>query len=161
MKSTKGLSTVVATLIIILLTLVAVGIIWVVIRSVVTSGSQQVDINSKCLAVDLEAVSVNQTSAGVYAVTLTRNADSGGSGDLAGIKVSILNATGTSSGPMEFGALAELDTNTVTLDTSDSAGTGALRQVVNGTEVEFTPWFTDASGNPQTCSQTKTYTFRS
>ena len=35
----KGLSTIVATLLIILLTLVAVGIIWIVIRNVVQTGT--------------------------------------------------------------------------------------------------------------------------
>jgi len=59
MKSNKkGLSTIVATLLIILLTLVAVGIIWVVIRGVVRDSTDQVDIDSKCLAASVEATRV-------------------------------------------------------------------------------------------------------
>ena len=54
----RGLDAVVTTLIIILLVLVAVGIIWVVVRNVVQQGSEQIDISSKCLSVDVQAVSV-------------------------------------------------------------------------------------------------------
>ena len=145
MKSTKGLSTIVATLIIILLTLVAVGIIWVVIRNVVTSGSQQVDINSKCLAVSLQAVSVTNTSTTNYVVTLKRA--SGGADDLGGIKVTIFNAT-TNSGVEEFGPLTQLQTNSTT-----------LVGPVNSTSIEYTPYFLDSSGNQQLCSQTQTFAF--
>ena len=38
----KGLSTIVITLIIILISLVAVGIIWVVVRNVIQTGTEQV-----------------------------------------------------------------------------------------------------------------------
>lgn len=40
--SDRGLSTVVATLIIILLTLVAIGVVWVVVRSLIFTGTQQI-----------------------------------------------------------------------------------------------------------------------
>src|SRR3990167_792910 len=52
----RGLDAVVTTLLIILLVLVAVGIIWVVVRNVVQQGSEQIDINARCLSVDLQAV---------------------------------------------------------------------------------------------------------
>jgi flagellin-like protein len=47
----KGLSAVVTTLIIILLVLVAVGIIWVVVRNVVEEGGSTIDLSVKCLDV--------------------------------------------------------------------------------------------------------------
>ena len=147
MRNNRGLSAIVATLIIILLTLVAVGIIWVVIRNVVQSGSEQVDLSTKCLAVDLEAVSVSET-AGVYAVTLKRNA---GGEALGGIKVSVFNAA-SNSGVMDFGALTELQTSTVSLPSSGATVTG-------GDRIEFTPFFVDSSGNEQLCSQTQTFNF--
>ena len=54
----KGLDAIVTTIIIILLALVAIGIIWAVLRNVVQQGADQVDNNAKCISVDLEAVSV-------------------------------------------------------------------------------------------------------
>ena len=66
----KGLSAIVATLMIILLVLIAVGIIWVVVRNVVESGTQNIDIGAKCLEVDVRATAVSPTNQ----VTLERGA---------------------------------------------------------------------------------------
>ena len=52
----KGLSTVVTTLIVILLVLVAIAIIWVVIRNVIESGAGQIDVRSTCLGIDLKII---------------------------------------------------------------------------------------------------------
>jgi len=150
MESKRGLSAIVATLLIILLTIVAIGIIWLVIRNVVQSGAETIDISSKCVEVNLEAVSVNETSAGVYDVTLRRR--SGGQDDLGGIKVNIFNTT-TSSGVMDFGTLNRLQTKKVTFNTSQAS------EVTNGNKIEFTPFFLDASGNEQLCSQTGEFKF--
>jgi hypothetical protein len=149
MESKKGLSAIVATLLIILLTLIAVGIIWVVIRNVVESGAEQISVNTKCVAVSLEAVSVNETPAGVYAVTLRRG--SGGENDLGGVKVNIFNATG-SSGIMDFGTINKAETEIVTLPTTGTT-------VIDANKIEFTAFFIDASGNEQLCSQTSEFTF--
>jgi hypothetical protein len=151
MESRKGLSTIVATLIIVLLVLVAVGIIWVVIRNVVESGAEQIDITNKCLAIDLQAVSVNETSAGVYDVTIERS--DGSAEVLGGIKVNILNGT-DSSGVMDFPALTAAERDTLSLDTSTEGD-----QVDNGDEMQYTAFFIDASGNEQLCSQPNTFTF--
>ena len=56
----KGLSTVITTLIIILLVLVAVGIIWVVVRNTVEEGVSQIDFGSECLKVDVKATAVEK-----------------------------------------------------------------------------------------------------
>lgn len=145
MESKKGLSAIVATLIIVLLVLVAVGIIWVVIRNVVESGAEQIDITTKCLDVSLELVSVNETSLGVYTVTLER---SPGGDPIGGIKINIFNDT-SSSGVLDFAALAPLERDTVSLNTASLGN-----NVTNGNEVQFTAFFLDASGNEQLCEQT-------
>ena len=54
-KQKKGLSTVVTTLIIILLVLVAVGIIWIVVRGVIEGGTKEIDYGVKCLKTDVRA----------------------------------------------------------------------------------------------------------
>ena len=143
----RGLDAVVTTLLIILLVLVAVGIIWVVVRNVVQQGSEQIDISAKCLSVDIQAVSVAPVAgnATAYSVTLRRAA---GGDAIAGIKVAIFN-NATNGGVVEFGnALDELETATQTV-----AG------VANANRIEYTPYFVDASGNEQLCSQTGEFNF--
>ena len=146
MENRKGLSAVITTLIIILLVLVAVGIIWVVVRNVVEQGAEQIDISTKCVAVDVRAVSVAESVPGNYSVTLNRRA---GGGDIGGIKVNVFNAT-SSSGVEDFGsAIAELETEKRTIVTS----------LTGATSIQYTVFFLDASGNEQLCSQTNTFEF--
>lgn len=145
----KGLSAVITTLIIILLVLVAVGIIWVVVRNVVEQGAQQIDINTKCVAVDVRAVSVTPVAgeSGNYSISLNRRA---GGGDIGGVKLNVFNDT-SSSGVLAFGvAIEELDTRTQKIETAG---------VTNANKVEFTVFFLDASGNEQLCTQTNTFEF--
>ncbi len=86
--SKKGLSEIVATLIIILVTLVAVGIIWAVISNVINSGTQQIALNQ--YNVDLQItkaqVSPDNTSLLVY----VKNA---GQGDFTGMDFVFNNRT--------------------------------------------------------------------
>ena len=149
MESKRGLSDVLATMMIILLVLVAIGIIWVVVRNFINQGTEQIDIGSKCLAVTLDAVGVVET-AGVYAIALHRGSDS--EGDL-GVKVSVFN-TAESSSVVDWGAFGDLDAlGTVTKSVTPSPA------LVGGNRVDFTAFFKDASGNEQLCSQTTTFNF--
>ena len=153
----KGLSEIVATLIIILLTLIAVGIIWVVIRNVVEGGAEQVDISQRCLNVELQAVAVSETApaSGIYNVTLRRGSDSEGE---IGVKVNVFLGTTTSSGVMNFGAFGDLDAlGTVTRTVNTNTAPAVL--VTPGDNVEFTAFFQDVSGNDQLCSRTNTFNF--
>lgn len=149
-ENKRGLSAIVATLIIILLVLVAVGIIWVVVRNLIQEGAEQVDISTKCMAVDVRAVSVAPIAgeAGNYSVTLRRTA---GGEAIAGVKIVLFNET-VNSGILEFGiALTELQTSTQLIDTGGNV-TGADR-------LEYTVYFEDASGTERLCSQTNPYSF--
>lgn len=146
MENKRGLSAIVATLIIILLVLVAVGIIWVVVRNVVQGGAEEVEINTKCIAVDVRAVSVVNISNVEYDVTLRRTA---GGEEIAGVKVTLFNDT-ANSGVLDFPAIAELETETATIDTSE---------ITNANKLEFTVYFEDSSGTELLCPQTNTYTF--
>ncbi len=74
----KGLSTVIITLIIILVSLVAVGIIWIVVRNVIQSGSEgismgQFTLSAKIMDVNLE----NASSANNVNLTVKRNPGEG------------------------------------------------------------------------------------
>ena len=148
MENKRGLSAIVATLIIVLLVLVAVGIIWVVIRNVIEEGTEQVDISTKCLAVDVRSVSVIPVSGeiGNYSVTLNRLA---GGEAIEGIKVVLFNDT-INSGVLDgFLTLIELETRTEKFDSA----------ITNANKLEFTVYFKDSSGAEKLCSQTSTYNF--
>lgn len=148
-QNRKGLSAIIATLLIILLTLVAVGIIWVVIRNVIQGGAESIDLSSKCIAVELNAVTVTDLGSGLYNVTLRRGSDS--QGDI-GVKVNVFQGPTTSSGVQDWGAFGELDAlGTVTRPTTIP--------LTGGDKVEFTAFFRDASNNDQLCSQTNNFLF--
>ena len=76
----RGLSTIVATLLIILLTLVAVGIIWIVVRNVIQGGAEQISLGKFTL--DLGISQVQNINDSALSITLKRNA---GKGDFVGI----------------------------------------------------------------------------
>jgi len=148
MESKRGLSAIVATLLIILLTLIAVGIIWTVVRNFVESGSEDVDINARCLGIDvrpIESVGVIGES-GNYSITLERKS---GGGEIDGVVINIFNST-ESSGVIDFGtALTELDSKTSKIVTN----------IVNGNKVEATVYILDSSGNRKYCSTTEEFNF--
>jgi hypothetical protein len=147
MANRRGLSAVVTTLIIILLVLVAIGIVWVVVRGVVEGGAGQIDITAQCLAVDMNAVGVVETSAGVYDVTLERSA---GGDAIDGVKLVLFNLTGNSA-VLNFSAGPdELETVTRSIDTGDTG---------NATKLDYTVYFLDESGNEVLCTQTGHFNF--
>ena len=89
-RGKKGLSTIVATLIIILLVLVAVGIIWVVIRNVIQDGAEQVSLGKFTLDLKIEQVQIindNQVN-----IKVKRNA---GAGDFVSLKFIIEDSAGS------------------------------------------------------------------
>lgn len=149
MENKKGLSTIVVTLIIILLSLVAVGVVWGVVNNLIKSGSEGVDVNSKCLNINIEATAVDCDVGYLCDVTMTRT----GTMDvaIAGVKLVFKNATSEDSS-----ALITIGGNIETL-----VGKKVLDQVSIATAdtVEITPYFVDASGKEQICSQSSSFEF--
>ncbi len=81
MENKKGMSAIVATLVIILLAIVAFGIVSVVVKQTVSKGAEGIELSSKCLDIEIHASKVvpsldNDGNAilGTYDVTLTRSA---------------------------------------------------------------------------------------
>ena len=150
MENKQGMSAVVTTLIIILLVIVALGIIWVVVKNVIQGGVEQVDLSTKCREVEIQATKlVNNTDDGSnYSLTLTRT----GTGDtIAGIKIVLANvATNTYSAPLDFDALTPLKT-----DTQSFSDTG----VVDANKIQMTVWFLSDLGEEQICPITITKEF--
>lgn len=159
-ENKKGISAIIVTLLMIVLSLVAVGAVWVVINNVLSSGTSQIGSGTKCLDVDIKATTIKDTTPPAvppaitawgtnYDLTLTRSAK----GDaIGGVKIVISNGTSASE-VLDFGvALAPLETKKQALVLTTNP-------VANATKVEITPYFIDASGNQQLCQQTSTSEF--
>lgn len=151
----KGLSTVVTTLIIILLVLVAIGIIWVVIRGVVEETSTATDVSVECLKIDVRAVPggvvcTNVANADSCTVALSRKA---GGVDIGGVKLVFHNDSTSSNvfDSKDYG-LGSGNITVLTSKTTSAIATG----LANGTsnKVEVTVYLLDASGAEQICTQT-------
>ncbi len=144
----RGLSTVVTTLIIILLVLVAIGIIWIVIRGVIETGTESIDYSVKCLKVDVSATAVNCSNPVACVVTLSRKA---GGDAIEGVKFVFYNATGGGSGSVEedVGNIEPLTTKVATVD----SGVGTPNKVA------INAFFEDAKGQDQVCTQTNEFSF--
>lgn len=148
MENKRGLSTIVVTLIIILISLVAVGIVWVVVRNVINAGTQGVDVSSRCLNINVEATAVNCSSAGSSRMCDVQLMRSGtGSDAIAGVKLVFKNTTaGTSS------SLVNVAGNIEPL--VGKKQTGINTTLVSANRIEVTAFFKDTSGNDQICQQT-------
>jgi len=152
MINKKGLSTVVTTLIIVLLTLAAIGIIWGPISDLLSKGEGAID-KTKCLDVDIRATKVvNANELGVepmtYNVTLQRSAAGEGS---FGVKLIFFDAAGNPGAvetPSEF--FAPLQPKTI----------GPITGIVNATKVEITPYYIDTDGKEKLCDIKSTYEFQ-
>lgn len=143
----KGLSTVVATLLIILLVIVAVGVLAVVFRNTISSGTGQFDLGTKCLAVNLDATSARcNTASNFINCSVTIHRSSGGD-EISGVKLIFSNADETSSASVDWsGNIAELATVT------NSSMNTTLENTTTVSKIEVVPYFTDESGNEQLCS---------
>ena len=146
MKNNKGLSTVVTTLIIILLVLVAVGIIWGVVNNLLGKSTGTIETSTKCLDVDVRATKVVSNSGTQYNVTLYRAPT--GDGEV-GAKIVFVSDT-ENSGTVDFTRKLEpLDRFTEDID----------GQIQNATKVEVTTYFEDDSGKETYCPITTTFEF--
>jgi hypothetical protein len=152
-RDERGLSTIVVTLIMILISLVAVGIVWVVVRNLISGGTAGVEISAKCLNVVIEPTKVNCSDVDDISycdITLKRTGT--GSDEIGGVKLVFRNSeSGASSN------LINLDGNIEPLVGKTETG---INTNVNGADVvEVTAFFKDASGNEQICSQTGSFEF--
>ena len=143
LNNKRGLSAIVTTLIIILLTIVSIGIVWVVVRNVLTGGTEGLDWNAKCLAADVRAIRLNcSASPAVCTVALKRQGS--GADVLGGVKLVFKNDTaGLTSSVLTFtGDVPAL------VETKTTQATG----IASTTKVEVTPFFTDTGGNAKYCT---------
>ena len=110
-KDKRGLSTIVVTLILIVLSLVAVGVIWVVVSNLLNTGTQQATSSFGQIFLNLKVQNVNIKSNGDVDVTVQRNS---GAGDLKAINFIVSDGT-DSKVIKQITSLQELGTQTFTL----------------------------------------------
>ncbi len=144
MFNKKGLSAVVATLMIILLVLIAIGIIWVVVKNVITEGSEQVSIDKFSLDLKIKNAMLNDET-GELNVVLERGA---GKGELKGINFVLFD--GTSSEVVEVLDSAqsmpgELETKTFSVAAEDLEEL-EIDKII---KVSVAPIFESSSGEKQ------------
>jgi len=150
----KGMSAIVVTLIIIVLSLVAIGGVWLVVRNILNTQTGQLDIGSKCLNTNVEATKVNCTAVGVNPKRCTVELSKTGSEVISGVKLVFKNdITGIASS-------AAIDVaGDVPVVVGKRATQDALVGAVAINTIEITPYFTDGSGNQQLCSQKTSFEF--
>ena len=152
----NGLSTIVVTLILIVLSLVAVGAVWLVVSPMLKNSQQNADVSSKCLTVAVDATQVNCSNGAtnvLCTVVLTRGGT--GSDALGGVKLVFKNSTSSISSTAAIdsaGNIETLVTKKITVDTLVP-----ISQRVS--TVTVTPYFQDSSGNQKLCSQQTTFNF--
>ncbi|VVB82967.1 Uncharacterised protein [uncultured archaeon] len=124
MKNKKGLSTIVVTLILVVLSLVAVGVVWAVISNLLKTGEEQSTSSFGQIFLNLKVQNVNIKSNGDVDVTVQRNS---GAGDLKAINFIVSDGTNTQV-IKQATSLSELGTQTFTLPYS-TLGSMAIKTV--------------------------------
>lgn len=156
MRNKKGLSDIVVTLIIIVISLAAVGLVWFVVNNLVKSGSQNIDVSSKCLGVDIEIAQANCSQGATnFACDLTVSRTGSETSPIGGVKLIFRNSTsGVSSGLINVAGNIEalVGKKTNISDTNISNGQGI-------STIQVTPFFVDSSGREQLCTQINAFNF--
>ncbi len=147
----KGLSAIVTTLLVIVLVLVAVGIVWAVVRNVIQSGAGTTELAVKCLNTDVQVTAVDCSTPSSCSVTFSRTGSN--TEAISGVYLVFRDATG------DAGTTAPVDIDGNIEKLVGHTETGVDSGLATPTDVEATVYFNDASGNPQSCSQTYKYSF--
>ena len=132
----KSLSTIVVTLIIILISLVAVGMVWVVVSNLLKGGAEQTTTGMGSLFINLELQKVQAEANGDLSIIVKRNV---GAGDLSGIYFLISDGT-NQKGIQKDASLTELGSQTFTILSSE------ISDLVGVKEVSIAPVIKSGSG---------------
>src|SRR3990172_4693695 len=136
MKEKRGLSAVVTNLLIILLSLVAIGVVWVVVSNLINQGAEGISLDEFSYDLDIDAAYVQN---GGVDVVVGRNA---GGGNLSGVAFIFHNGT-DSVVIKRLGFFQELDTRTFTFTSSE------LSEITNLNLVSVAPIY-QSGGSSQT-----------
>jgi hypothetical protein len=150
-ENRRGLSTIVITLIIIVISLVAVGLVWVVVRNLINAGTGGLEINSKCLNIVIDPAKINCSNAGVSVMCDVQFTRTGTGNDVInGVKLVFRNSTSGASSN-----LISLSGNIEKLVGKKQTGINTSLLNTQGVNtLEITAFFKDTAGNDQSCPQT-------
>ncbi len=149
----RGLSTIIVTVLLIGLTIAAVGIVAVVVNNVLNKQGQTTDFATRCLAIDVSATSATCSTAPASTCIVRLERAGSGTDTIAAVKLLFENATGSrTSTPIDSasGNIAQLGTFTTVALTSG---------VVNASKVNAIVYLKDATGTIQNCPNPSTFTF--
>lgn len=119
MKTNKGLSTIIATIMMILFVLVAVGIVWAIIQNLLDEETEEISSGLDRISLSINRLSVNITNTNV---DLIINRDIG-QGKLTKIKIILYDEDGSYSEDVDASTLSELGSRKF------SIGTGGLTNI--------------------------------
>ena len=144
MKSKKGLSGIVMTIILIALVLVAAAIVWAIVSNLLEGKGEEINIADKCLGLNIRATALNCGATGSCNVTLER-ATVSESGEINGVGLTFSNSTNSSIEVEVPGNVAA----SITL--IDKLGVG------NGDKVDVRVYFENEAEEKVFCSLINTY----
>ena len=153
MKNTKGLSMIVTTLIIILLVLVAIGIIWAVVKSLLDKGEQDIKNSGICRDIGLTINGISSTLTN-QTLTITIKRAPTGMDQGVGVKMNFLSENASSG----LVYLKKADNSTIYLEPFDTAvGTVTVEDLKNldlghVKKVEVVPFFINDAGTEVLCN---------
>lgn len=141
-QNKKGLSAVVTTLIIILLTIVAIMIIWGVVKGMIDKNKTSLETSSSCLDLDLRATKVKNITGqpGNYSVTLTR---SSGGDTIDGAELVLSSEDNSTDVVLLEEEIAPLAIKVIVVEAGFS----------NASSVRVSPYFYDEKENKQRCTE--------
>ena len=125
-RDARGMSTIVAVLLIILLTLVAIAILWVVIRTVIKQGAEQVSLGKFTLNLEIKNVAINPAVPNYLDVRVKRNP---GEGEIYGIKLIMDDGDTTEVFELNNFSLKELEERTINVSLNSITNASNIQKI--------------------------------
>lgn len=141
MKNNRGISSIIATLILLLLTIVLVGIVWAVVSGIVKTSSEGATSGAQCFnsALEVTAATCTISSVGNCNVTIQRSL---GTDTIGGVRLIFTNTSGSSFFMDVNGTLQTLVPIRPTITTG----------VASVSDIKAAVYYSDAAGNKNVCS---------
>lgn len=151
-KERKGVSDIVITLIVVLISLAAIGIVGVVINNIIKGNVKNVEFAGKCLNINIESTKATCQGGPQFCdITLSRTGTE--SIPITGVKViARTNVAGQEYNIDVLGDVPLLQGKSFRINTN-------ILQTTTITKLEFTPFFIDDKNEYQFCPQTTSFTF--
>jgi len=143
LRKKEGISDIIVSLIMIVIVLGAIAVVWVLIKGFIGGGTEQVNLGTKCLNLDIKPTGLkcSGTNNAVCDVVVERGT---GGEDIAGVKLIFTNSSEAQNYVYDFpGNINVLETKS-----ASSVSTG----ITNANKVELVVYFNDSSRESQLCS---------